>query len=307
LIKSFYKNKIDIVFAEYGTTGADMVPICKECRLPLVSIFHGYDATTKWIIEKYKEKYQILFDYASTIIAVSDKMKDRLIEMGCSPSKIIKSTYGPNNLFLDLQPNYSEQKSFVAIGRFVNKKAPYYTILAIRKVVEKYPDFKLYFAGDGELHETIHNLIRYFKLENNIELLGIITPKEFASLLTKVSGFLQHSITALNGDMEGTPVSVLEASGAGIPVIATMHAGIPEVIIDGKTGFLVPEHDVDGMAIQIIKLIENPELVKIMGLLGKNNVSINFPIEKHLMAIKQALEEALNNYEKYNKKTKTKS
>jgi hypothetical protein len=61
------------------------------------------------------------------------------------------------------------------------------------------------------------------------------------------------------------------------------------------------------MAIQIIKLIENPELVKIMGLLGKNNVSINFPIEKHLMAIKQALEEALNNYEKYNKKTKTKS
>lgn len=298
--KSLRTNKVDVLLAEYGTTGAELVNVCKRFKLPLVTIFHGFDASVYEVIEKYQGKYSELFLYSSKILAVSTVMKEKLISLGCPPDKVTIAIYGPDNRFLALNPTFSEPKSFVAIGRFVNKKAPYYTVLAIKKVTEAHPDVKLYFAGTGELYGVVQNLIRYFRLENNIELLGIISPDKYSELLSRVTGFVQHSIIASNGDMEGTPVAVLEASAAGIPVIATRHAGIPDVIIDGKTGLLVDEHNVDGMADQIIKIIENPDLAKKMGHMGKENIRMNFSMEKHLGLIKMALEEAQYNNEKGN-------
>ncbi len=289
LAKSLKENKIDIILAEYGITGAKLVNLCKKFKMPLVTIFHGADASAKNFIENYRAAYIDLFHYATKILAVSTVMEDKLISLGCPANKIIRATCGPDNKFFEIIPTFSEQKSFIAIGRFTDKKAPYYTILAIKKVAEKHPDIKLYFAGDGELLNTCQNLIKYFKLEDNIKLLGIITHDEYIALLKKVTGFIQHSITAANGDMEGTPVSVLEASAAGIPVIATFHAGIPDVINDGETGLLVHEHDVNGMATQIITLIENPNLAKRLGENGKKNIKMNFSMEKHLRIIKSAL------------------
>ena len=90
--------------------------------------------------------------------------------------------------------------------------------------------------------------------------------------------------------MEGTPVGILEASAAGIPVIATRHAGIPDVIIDRETGFLVNEHDVDEMAKQLITLIENQDLAKKMGAKGKENIKNNFSMKMHLEVIISTLE-----------------
>lgn len=290
--RSIRINKIDVVFAEYGLTGAALTKVCKKLKMPLVTIFHGLDASVKDVIEKYRAEYNELFQYASKIIAVSGVMEEKLISLGCPKDKIVRTPCAPGNLFLDIEPTYSEPQSFVAIGRFVNKKAPYYTILAIKKVAEKYPEVKLYFAGDGELFNTAQNLIKYFRLEQNVKLLGIISPDEYISILSKVTGFIQHSITATNGDMEGTPVSVLEASAAGIPVVATRHAGIPDVIVDCETGLLVDEHDVDGMATQIIRLIENPDLVRKLGQCGKGHIKMHFSMDKHLEIIRSALEGA---------------
>ncbi|MFC5413065.1 glycosyltransferase [Larkinella bovis] len=289
LVYSLKKNKIDVVLAEYGQTGASLVNTCSYAKIPLVVIFHGYDSSIRSVLESNKEGYENLFNYAKKIIAVSDVMREKLIEIGCPINKITKSIYGPNDLFLQIKPTFSEPLSFVAIGRLVNKKAPYYTILAFRKVVNKYPSAKLYFAGSGELFETIKNLITYFNLEKNILLLGVISPVEYADILSRVAGFVQHSIIAMNGDMEGTPVAILEASAAGIPVIATRHGGIPEVIIDGISGFLVDEHDVEGMAQALISLIENPDMARVMGLAGKENIKLNFSMSTHLNKLYDAL------------------
>lgn len=293
LAKSLRKNKIDIVFAEFGISGAAMLDVCKYLKIPLAVMFHGADASVISILEQYKVEYTRLFNEAKCVFSVSTAMHNQLISLGCPDYKLIKATYGPNDLFLNIEPKFLEQRSFVAIGRFVNKKAPYYTILAFKKVVEKYPDAKLYIAGNGELYETSQNLANYFQLKKNIVFLGIIKPDEFAELLERVCGFIQHSITAVDGDMEGTPLAVLEASAAGLPVIATRHAGIPDVIIDGETGLLVDEHDVDGMAENIITVIENPEIAIEMGKKGKENIRQNFSMEKHLSIISNALQEAL--------------
>lgn len=281
LINSFKKHNIDAAFAEFGPTGAEVLKVCQAMQLPLIVNFHGADISVYDIIERYKEQYENFFKYSSKIIAVSKQMYNRLIDMRCPVEKLEYITYGPANSFFYITPTYNE-KAFLSVGRFVDKKAPYYTILAMKKVTQKHPDAKLYMVGDGPLLNACVNLVSYLKLDNNVIFLGVLNHEQLISYYTKVKAFVQHSVTAANGDMEGTPVAILEASAAGIPVISTKHAGIPDVIIDNNTGFLVEEHDVEGMAEKMIKLFDNPQLAETMGKAGRKNTFENYRMERHI-------------------------
>ena len=282
-------NKIDVVLAEYGTTGADILPICEELNIDLIVHFHGFDAAEKKVLENYKLKYEKMFLYAKAIIVVSNVMKQKLISIGCNQQNLVLNTYGPNKMFLEMKPLFTKQQ-FVAIGRFVDKKAPYYTIFAFQKVIEKYPDCKLIFAGEGELLNSCINITKMLNLDKNITFTGAITPEEYKNYLLESLAFVQHSIVAQNGDSEGTPVAVLEAAAAGLPVISTIHAGIPDVVIDGETGLLVEEHDVDGMAYNMIKLLDNIQLAKKLGAAGKQRINENFTLEKHINIIQNLID-----------------
>ncbi len=291
VITSFKKNKIDLVFAEYGVTGERILPVCRELGLPLIVHFHGFDASQKDVIEEYK-KYQRLFSYASFVVAVSKKMYQDLLEMGCPKYKLIYTVCGPDDQFFEVEPTFEKQQ-FVAIGRFVDKKAPYYLILSFLKVLERFPDSRLVVAGEGELFNTCKNLVKHFGIEDKIELPGVIQPAVFRRYLRESLAFVQHSVTAENGDSEGTPVSVLEASAAGLPVLATSHAGIPDVVIDGETGLLVAEHDVKGMAENMITLLENPSLAKKLGKNAKEHMRRNYTLSRHINVLNELTEKAL--------------
>jgi colanic acid/amylovoran biosynthesis glycosyltransferase len=281
LIASFKKNKIDKVYAEYGPTAAAVLNVCKKNNLPLIVNFHGYDSSVGYVLSRNREKYHRVFDYAQSIVAVSKHMVNTLIGLGADKDKISYAPYGPQDSFFQVQPRYSENM-FVAAGRFVNKKAPYYTLLAFFKVLKKYPDARLYFAGDGPLLNTCRNIVRHHASEDKIVFLGNVAPEELQKLYEGALGFVQHSITADDGDMEGTPVAVLEASASGLPVIATEHAGIPDVVINGQTGLLVKEHDVDGMAENMMRLLDDRKYAISLGQRGREYVKDNFSMNKHI-------------------------
>ena len=88
------------------------------------------------------------------------------------------------------------------------------------------------------------------------------------------------SITASNGDQEGIPVVLMEAQATGLPIISTYHTGIPEVVIDGKSGFLVHEKDVDALAEKLEYLIKHPEIWPEMGRYGRKHVEEKYDIKK---------------------------
>lgn len=282
------RQKPHVVLAEYGVTGADITTLLKELQIPLIVHFHGYDASITELIEKYKAKYLLMFEYANAVIVVSELMKSKLINIGCSKDKITVTPCAPDDSFLEIKPKY-EKKQFIAIGRFVDKKGPYLTILAFMKVVKIYPDTKLIVAGDGYLLNTCKNLVKYLKIGNSVYFPGVISPKQYMNYIEESLAFVQHSLTAENGDMEGTPVSVLEASAAGIPVISTKHAGISDVIIDEVTGLLIEEHDVEGMAKNMIRVIEDVEFAKKMGENGKQRILKNFTMENHIGKIQNMI------------------
>jgi glycosyltransferase involved in cell wall biosynthesis len=104
--------------------------------------------------------------------------------------------------------------------------------------------------------------------------------------------FVQHSLRAADGDSEGTPVAILEASSCGLPVVSTLHAGIIEAVRDGESGFLVDEGDVDGMAAHMLRLVREPELAAKMGAAGRQHIEANYSSDKSLGRLRLVLQEA---------------
>jgi colanic acid/amylovoran biosynthesis glycosyltransferase len=291
LTESFKKNKINVVLAEYGPTGEQVSKICRKLGLPLLVHFHGYDAYVKYTVE-LNNRYKELFDYARTVFSVSKAMTEKLTNLGCAKSKIVLNIYGPANDFFSVAPTYGQPK-FAGVGRFVDKKAPYYTILAFNEVLKRFPSARLIIAGDGHLWETCNNLVRHLGISNNVELPGIVDRSFFMNELKNATAFVQHSVTAMNGDMEGTPVAILEACAAGVPVIATRHGGIPDVIQHGINGLLADEHDVADMARQMLFLLENRTEAERLGVAARREVCENYTMEKHITRIAQKIEAAV--------------
>ncbi len=292
LLASFKKNKIDIVVAEYGTTAAAVFNTCSHNNIPLLPIFHGFDASISEVIENNKTKYLKVFDYSKIIVVVSNKIAETIINLGCPKNKIVVTPCAPNSKFFNNKPNYNKPV-FITVGRFVEKKAPYYTILSFIKVLKKHPNAELHFIGDGPLKNICIDLINYYAVNNNIKIHGIINSDQIHTYFENAYGFIQHSIIAKNGDSEGTPVSILEASAAALPVVSTKHGGILDVILDNNTGFLVEEHNVDFMSEKICELLENKNLAKQMGERGRDYVLKNFSYDIHLNLINKAIQDSL--------------
>lgn len=291
LLNSFKKNNIEVVFAEYGDTAQKILKICKELNLPLIVHFHGYDASVSEVI-KGNNNYKEVFKTASYVVVVSRKMQRDFLDMGCPEEKLVYNVCGPQDKFFEVKPKFSKRQ-FISIGRFVDKKAPYYSILSFLQVVEKFPEAKLIMAGEGQLLNTCKNLVRFYEMEANITFVGVITPEKYREYLEESLAFVQHSVMAENGDSEGTPVGVLEASAAGLPVISTKHAGIPDVIIHGETGLLVEEHDVDGMAKNMIKLLTNRQLAMDLGVNGKKYIQDNFTLKMHINILDELIRKVI--------------
>lgn len=292
------KNKTQVVLAEYGMVGADAVRYCKRLNIPLVVHFHGHDAHRKPILDKYKKSYKKMFEYAAAIVVVSKKMQEAIIDLGAPAHKVVLNVYGVNiEDFLSDELKRKQQQLF-AVGRFVDKKAPYLLILSFEKVLQQFPDAKLFIAGSGYLFETCQRIINAKKLNNSIFLMGDISHSDVVKMMKESVVFLQHSVEAFDGDSEGTPNSILEASAAGLSIVATAHAGISDVIEDNVTGLLVPEGDVDDMAEKIIYLLSNPEIAKNMGNQAKKNIELNYSMGDSLQKLRSILSESIGNQQK---------
>lgn len=275
-LKVFRERQIDAALAEYGEMGVHVMDAAKRAGVPLIVHFHGYDASVTSVLEEHRETYPQMFGVASAIIAVSRAMQRKLIELGAPPEKVHYNPYGVDcDRFRDADPG-AAPPLFIAVGRFTEKKAPQITISAFAKVLNAHPDARLRMIGDGPLLEQCKVLAGNLGISNAIEFLGAQEHSAIEREMQNARCFVQHSVVAPSGDCEGTPVSILEAGATGLPVVSTRHAGIPDVVIEGETGFLVDEGDESGMADRMIELVESPELARTMGSAARKHITANF-------------------------------
>lgn len=282
---------IDVVLAEYGTAAAFITPVCRAEGIPLVAHFHGFDASCHQTLEDFAESYRLMFDYASSVISVSHAMSQRLIGLGCPSEKICYNPYGPDPRFFDIRPNYSS-RTLIAVGRHTAKKAPYLTLDAFRLALRTCPELRLCMLGGGNLFEVADRLVHAWGLTAQVELAGPAEPAEIRNRMSQAFAFIQHSVQARDGDSEGTPVAILEAGAAGLPVVSTRHAGIPEAVIDGETGFVVEPGDTCAMSQAIVSLAEDQNLVEQMGAAMRNHIKNNYSMQRHIFQLNQVIESA---------------
>jgi colanic acid/amylovoran biosynthesis glycosyltransferase len=293
LRKFFKRNNINIVLAEYGLTGIGVFNLCKELNIPLIVHFHGYDAYANEVLGRHEQAYRRMFDYASAIIAVSKHMAEQLVKLGAPAAKVV---YNPYGIEIDSFPQATVLASpsrVLSVGRFVEKKAPYLTILAFKKVLDRLPEARLVMVGAGLLHDVCSNLIKALHIEHAVELKGVLEHAGVAALMQESRVFVQHSLVPASGDTEGTPVAILEAGAAGLPVVSTRHAGIMDVVVHGKTGFLVDEGNIDAMSDYMFELLVNPDLASEMGKHAREHISANFTMEQSITNLRRIIERCL--------------
>ena len=279
-----------MVLAEYGETGVGVMGICKRLKIPLVVHFHGYDAYQNQVLDRHRETYKKMFAFSSAIIVVSKHMYDQLVKLGAPREKVFYNPCGIDLTKFKQACLASSPLHVLAVGRFVEKKAPYLTILAFKKVLDALPKAKLIMAGEGELYDVCHQIAKSLRIEHAVELRGAVTHEEVASLMQQSRIFVQHSLVPGSGDSEGTPVGILEAGASGLPIVSTKHAGIIDAVRDGETGFLVNEGDIDAMSDYMHRLLSNPELAVEMGRRGREHMRNNFNITTSIKNLRDILD-----------------
>lgn len=287
------KNKIEAVLAEFGPTATLIMDACRKVKVPLVAHFHGFDAYRDRTLKTYGQRYNELFDISAAIVAVSRDMQTQLEKLGAPGEKIHYNSCGVEpSVFSGADPLHNPP-TFVAVGRFVNKKAPYLTLLAFKKTLESIPKARLRMIGDGPLWEACHQMTRALGLNREVELPGPKSHAEVAAIMQKARAFVQHSIRPQDGDSEGTPVAVLEAGASGLPVIATKHAGIKDAVIHEKTGLLIDEGDINAMSEHMVRLARDAQLAATLGQAGREWISKEYSMKKSIDTLWSILQTAM--------------
>lgn len=155
----------------------------------------------------------------------------------------------------------------LSVGRLIRWKGFSFLIAAMPSVIERYPDARLVIAGDGPDRLLLGEQVRELGLERHVRFTGHLPRTDLDDLFRSATVFVLPSIT-LGTDTEGLGVVLLEAMAAGCPVVATNTGGIPDIITDGETGFLVPEQDPRALAGAIVRLLSDGKLRDTIGMNG---------------------------------------
>jgi colanic acid/amylovoran biosynthesis glycosyltransferase len=276
------KRTYDIIHCHYGPIGklGVLLKDIGAIKGKVIVTFYGFDIGR--YVKNNESVYKDLFEKGDLFIALSNHMKEKLIELGCNKKLVIKHPLGVNPkkfTFKERKPSSGKPVRILTVARLTEKKGLEYSIKAFAKVA-KSNNVEYSIVGDGILRNKIESLIANLKIEDKVKMLGWKKVEEIRNIFDYSDIFILSSVTARDGDAEGTPTVLLEAMSSGLPVISTYHTGIPEQVQDGKSGFLVPERDVDSLAEKIQYLIEHPELWPEMGKAGRKFVEENYDIEK---------------------------
>jgi len=275
-------SDVDVLHCHFGNVArpAAALRAIGLIGMPVVTTFHGFDLSATLKV-KGPRHYDILFRFGSLFLPISEMWARKLRELGCDPAHISVHHVGIDcslNAFEERGLRPGGEVRLVSIGRLVEKKGHIHTIRAVAQLYKNRPDIrlKLDLVGEGELLEVLANEVAQLGLQTIVSFHGGLPHAQALAILKGADLFILASVTASNGDMEGIPVSLIEAMARGIPVISTYHSGIPELVEDGVNGFLVAEGDDEALANALERAIDNAARWPEIGRAGRLTVEKEF-------------------------------
>jgi len=270
----------DLVHAHFGTSGVlgALLLAIGALRCPLVTTFYGHDITS-YVRSEGPQVYAELFHRGTRFLHISAYLREKLVAIGCPPEQLELHRIGVDLERFAFAPRTlapGEPVRLLTTARLVEKKGLEYSIRAVAQVAARYPGLRYKIVGDGRQREQLQQLIGALGASEWIELCGWKSQDEVRQLYAEAHLFVLASVTAANGDEEGQGLVLQEAQAMGLPVVCTRHNGFPEGMLEGESGLLVPERDVDALAGAIAGLIERPERWPALGRAGRGHVEAHF-------------------------------
>lgn len=242
----------DVFIAHFGPAGVTAAKLRElgVIRGKIATIFHGIDISSRDVLNHYTPEYQQLFRRGDLMLPISDLWAGRLQKMGCPREKIAVSRMGVDMTRFSPRPVKAPATplEIISVARLTEKKGLHVAIEACRQLKEQGVAFRYRILGIGPWERRLRTLIEQYQLEDVVEMPGFKPSHEVKAILDDADVFLLPSVTGADGDMEGIPVALMEAMAVGIPVVSTLHSGIPELVEADKSGWLVPENDARALA-----------------------------------------------------------
>lgn len=297
---------VNILHAHFGDAGCHFLELRQKLNIPLVVSFYGADFRYLPNIKpKYKKWYRRLFKEADCFIALGPYGAETLREMGCPAAKI---RIGRLGVRVQEIPFFKRDKiknnlKLVLAATFTEKKGQIYAIRAFKKTLEECPDMTLTLAGriHGEKNEYKKFVLDYIQANNLRERVIVRDAVDYGELYDFLKGFdvlIHPSCHSKLGDCEGTPFALLDAQATGMPILTTNHADIPSEMINGKTGILCPEKNIEELALGIRQFYEmNNEDYSTFAKNARNFVESEFDIRKNAVSIRKIYEEITSTFD----------
>lgn len=277
----------DLIHAHFGVEGVYALPLAARLGVPLVTTFHGFDATLgslgllsnpAWA--RYALQRPLLAKRGALFLAASKFLRDKLLALDFPPERVLVHYIGVDTGSIIPRSFTQEEPIILHVARLEEVKGTEWTIRAFAQIAPQYPMARLVIIGDGQLRKKLMKLARETGFAERISFLGACPHAEVLDWMQRAAMVVLPSVRTQSGREEGLGLVLLEAAASGVPGIGTRIGGISEGIVEGETGFLVPERDVDSLSIAMGTLLANPPLRQRMGAAARSRVEQFFDLRR---------------------------
>jgi colanic acid/amylovoran biosynthesis glycosyltransferase len=283
--KRSYPN---LVHAHFASGGRTALPLARTLRVPLVVTFHGADVTVRG---SKKGTFQRLGEQASLFLCVSNFIRDRALEAGFPSQKLLVHSIGIDRGLFSPSTSAEGPQGVLFVGRLVEKKGCEYVLRAMRIVQQTHTECELTIIGDGPLRPSLETLAKGLKVR--CQFRGIQPEAVVRDALRRAKIFCVPSVTAANGDSEGLGMVFAEAQAMGVPVVSTVHGGIPEIVMNGVTGLLTAERDYESLAASLSLLLSDEDLWCRLRRAAVKRIELDFDLMKQTSLLENIYDRTL--------------
>jgi colanic acid/amylovoran biosynthesis glycosyltransferase len=287
------KHSPVLLHAHFGPCGVSALHLARWLNIPVVTSFHGFDATVNDSVLKrsgygqrdYVRRRHELQQDGSLFIAVSHFIKGKILTQGFADEKTVVHYVGVNTEFFSPDPSVRREPVVLFVGHLTEVKGCEYLIRSMAKAQAVLPDLELVVIGDGPLRPHLEQIAK----ENltHFRFLGLQPKNTVKEWMNRAKVFSVPSTTATSGAEEGFGLVFLEAQAMGCPVVSSSSGGIPEAVAHGETGLLAKERDVDALSQHILLLLGNENLWRKMSEAGRNRVKSLFDLKTQTQALEK--------------------
>lgn len=273
------RRRAQLMHIYFGHTGVHLLPFIKAWDKPCLVSFHGADITVREHQPGYEAALREMLQTVPLVLARSESLKDQLLRLGCPPGRLALNRTGvplEQFPFVKRVPPSEGRWQLVQACRLIPKKGLVTALHAFAMFREHHPNATFVVAGDGPMLEELKGWAAKLGLGKSVRFPGFLSQAKLYQLYVASHIFFHPSEMMSDANQEGIPNSMLEGMSSGLPVVATLHGGIPEAVENGRTGLLVPEKDAPALCAALRRLTESGEAWARMGQEASDHMLANF-------------------------------